>query len=55
MREETQLEPPCALCGQPITQRQWPYKALQSGEYAHLPCYLDSLQAEEKKPETRER
>ena len=49
MREETRQEPICAICKLPITQKQWPYKSLDTGEYAHLACYLDSLQ-EEKKP-----
>ena len=51
MREETQQEPICVYCKQPITQQQWPYKGLPSGEKAHLACYLDNEAKKEKKPE----
>ena len=52
MREETQLEPICVYCKQPITQKQWPYKGLPNGEKAHLACYVDHMDDEEKKPGT---
>lgn len=50
MREATQPEPICIYCKQPITQKQWPYKTLSSGEKAHLACYLDHMEDDEKKP-----
>ena len=50
MREETQLEPICVYCKQPITQKQWPCRTLASGEKAHLSCYLDQT---EEREETR--
>lgn len=50
MREETQQPDVCAFCKQPITQQQWPYTRLKSGEKVHLECYLDHLDEEEKKP-----
>ena len=49
MREETQ-PPICSICKQPITKKQWPYKTLSSGEKAHLACYLDHMEDDEKKP-----
>lgn len=49
MREETQLEPICAICKQPITQQQRPSTRLKSGEPAHLACYLDHPNDDEKK------
>lgn len=52
MREETQQEPICIFCKQPITQQQWPYKGLPTGEKAHLTCYLDNEAKEEKKPKS---
>ena len=50
MREETQLEPICAICKQPITQEQWPYRTLANGEKAHLACDPGSTPDEERKP-----
>lgn len=50
MREAAHPEPICAICNQPITQKQWPYRTLASGEKAHLACALDHLENEEKKP-----
>jgi hypothetical protein len=47
MREETQQEPICVFCKQPITQQQWPYKGLPSGEKAHLACYIDDMRKKE--------
>ena len=52
MREETQLEPICAICKQPITQKQWPYRTLANGEKAHLACDLDHVEKNEQKPTT---
>jgi len=49
VREETQQPDVCAFCKQPITQKQWPYKRLESGEKAHLECYLDDEEEKEKK------
>lgn len=49
MREATQSEPTCIYCKQPITQDQWPYKGLDSGESAHLACFVDHMH-DEKKP-----
>lgn len=37
----------CIYCKQRITQQQWPYKGLPSGEKAHLACYLDNEVKEE--------
>jgi hypothetical protein len=50
VREETQREPICVYCKQPITQKQWPYRTLASGEKAHLACYLDHAEDDEQKP-----
>jgi len=50
VREETQLDPICTYCKQPITADQWPYKGLKSGEKAHLACYIDHMHDDEKKP-----
>ena len=50
MREETQPEPICVYCKQPITQKQWPYRTLANGEKAHLACDLDHENGDEKKP-----
>jgi hypothetical protein len=47
VREETQQQDTCVYCGKPITQQQWPYKRLESGEKAHLACYLDHADQEE--------
>ena len=41
----------CVFCKQPITQQEWPYKRLESGEKAHLACYLDEVEQRTKKPE----
>jgi len=49
MREETQKPDTCFFCKQPITQQQWPYKRLESGEKAHLECYLKHDEEEENK------
>jgi len=48
VREETQQPDVCVYCKQPTTQQQWPYKTLESGEKAHLACYLDHLDQEER-------
>jgi hypothetical protein len=52
VREEThsQLDV-CAYCKQPIAQQHWPYKRLESGEKAHVACYVDNLDKEEKGPQ----
>ena len=51
MREETHQQDTCAFCHQPITQQQWPYKRLASGEKAHLACWLDAEEKAKKKPD----
>ncbi len=49
MREETQPKVPmCAICNQPITQEQWPYKGLDGDKKAHLACYLEHMHDDEK-------
>lgn len=48
MREETQ-QPMCAICKQPITPDQRPYRTLASGETAHLACDIEHPD-DEKKP-----
>lgn len=50
MLEVARTEPICIYCKELITPDQWPYKRLESGETAHLPCFLDNLEKEEKKP-----
>ncbi len=50
MREETQLEPICVYCKQPITDKQRPSARTKSDEPAHLACYLDHMHDDEKKP-----
>lgn len=49
MREETHASGQliCAVCKQPITEDQRPYKGLDSGEKAHLACYIDRMDEEE--------
>ena len=42
----------CAICKQLITKEQRPFKRLESGEKAHVICYLDSTEDEE--PEENE-
>jgi len=37
----------CAFCKQPITKIQRPFKRLESGEKAHVTCYLDATEDEE--------
>lgn len=49
MREETQQTDVCVYCRKPITQQQWPYKRLESGEKAHVDCYVDHM-GEENEP-----
>lgn len=48
MREETQQQDMCVYCGQPITAEQRPCKGLPDGRRAHLVCYLDHENEEEK-------
>jgi hypothetical protein len=48
VREETQQDT-CVYCGKPITDRDRPYKRLESGEKAHLSCYLEHEEKEEGK------
>jgi len=48
MHEGTQQPDVCAYCKQPITQQHWPYKRLESGGKAHVACYVDNLEKEEK-------
>jgi len=48
VREETQLEPICAVCKKLIA-RTFAYR-IASGEKAHLACNPDSTPDEEKKP-----
>jgi hypothetical protein len=50
VREETQLEPICVYCKQPITDEQRPCKGFDSGEKAHLTCYVRHMHDDEKKP-----
>ena len=50
MREETQLEPICVYCKQPITDQQRPSARTKSDEPAHLACYLDHMHDEKKPP-----
>jgi len=51
VREETHHKPDvCVFCKRPITQQQWPYKRLESGEKAHLACFLDDVERREKEP-----
>ena len=47
MREETQLDI-CIYCGEEITQQQRPCKAMPNGKRAHLACYVDHTDDEEK-------
>jgi hypothetical protein len=54
VREETQ-PPICAICKQPITQEQWPYKGLPNGEKAHLACYLDHMNDDENGHDRRQK
>lgn len=51
MREEPQPEPVCTYCKQPITEQQWPCKGMPNGEKAHLACYLDHMDDDQKNPE----
>jgi len=37
-------------CKQPITGSHKIYKRLDSGEAAHLACYVDNMDKEEKEP-----
>jgi len=50
VREELQREPICMYCKQPITGSHKIYKRLDSGEAAHLACYVDNMDKEEKEP-----
>lgn len=52
MREETHpaADPICPYCKQPITEQQRPYKSLESGERAHLACYIEHMNDEDKPP-----
>ena len=50
MREETPPEPICTYCKCSITNKQWPYKTLSSGEKAHLACYLEHMEDDERNP-----
>jgi len=50
VREATHPEPICGICKQPITQKQWPYRTLASGEKAHLACALDHMDDDEQTP-----
>ncbi len=50
MREETHSEPVCTYCKRSITNKQWPYRTLSSGEKAHLACYLEHMEDDETKP-----
>ena len=50
MQGSTPLEPICAICHHPITTEQRPYNSLPSGEHAHLACYLNHMDDDEKKP-----
>lgn len=49
MREETQQEV-CIYCKEPITPEQRPFKRFDSGEAAHLACYIEHMNDEEKLP-----
>lgn len=51
MPEETQQHPICIYCKQPITEKQLPRKGMPSGEKAHLACYIEHMNDEEKNPE----
>lgn len=44
MREETQQYPTCVYCKQPIPNHI--YKRLDTGEAAHVTCYLDHTEKE---------
>jgi hypothetical protein len=48
MHDGTQQPDVCAYWKQPITQQHWPYKRLESGGKAHIACYVDNLEKEEK-------
>lgn len=50
MREETQPYPICVYCKRPITE-SFPVKGLEHGQKAHLECYIQQLNGEEKKPQ----
>lgn len=50
MREEPQQRPICVYCKKAITERI--YKRLESGEKAHIACYVDNAGEEEKKPKS---
>jgi hypothetical protein len=50
MREETQQQNTCVYCGKPVTPEQYPCKGMPDGRKAHLICYLDHDDDEEKDP-----
>jgi hypothetical protein len=53
VREETQLDI-CVYCKQPITRHQLPAMRLSPTERAHVTCYLDHDDAEQKKTSGQE-
>lgn len=49
MRKETQSPYPiCPVCKKPILSEQRPTMVFSNGEEAHIPCYLDATDEEER-------
>ena len=49
MREETQSPYEiCVYCKQPITDERMPFRRFPNGDAAHLKCYVDHMDEEEK-------